>query len=121
MPFAPCSPFSHNVHQQPKVVGIASTLKLIAKTSSVKSLSDDNPGTIPKGGHWVDITEEGTIVVIEQPEGQTCAAIGGIMAVRMKLRGAAACVVDGRVRDLEELSKSELPVSTSLDGFVECS
>ena len=96
---------------------MASTLKLVAKTSTVKPLSDDDPGTIPKGHHWVDMTESGTVVVIEQPAGQTCAAIGGIMAARMKMRGAAACVVDGRVRDLEELRESELPVSTSLDGF----
>ena len=121
MPYAPGSPFSYSSKDQPKIVGLASTLKLIAKASTVKALSDDDPGTIPKGGHWVDMTEQGTVVVIEQPDGQTCAAVGGIMAARMKLRGVFACVVDGRVRDLEELRESELPVSTSLDDFSQCS
>lgn len=51
-------------------------------------------------------------MVIEQPEGQSCAAIGGIMALRMKTRGAMGCVVGGRVRDLEELNNCGLPVST---------
>ena len=61
------------------------------------------------------MADEGTVVVIEQPEEQTCAAIGGIMAVRMKARSVKGVVVGGRVRDVEELKDSGLPVSlTSL-------
>ena len=67
---------------------------------------------IPKGSHWVDMTEPGSIVVIDQPEGQKCAAVGGIMAQRMKIRGVAGCVVGGRVRDMAELKESQLPVSS---------
>jgi regulator of RNase E activity RraA len=75
------------------------------------SLPESDPGAMPKGKHWVDMADEGTVLVIEQPSGQTCAAIGGIMATRMKVRGVEACVVGGRVRDLTELRKSGLPVS----------
>jgi regulator of RNase E activity RraA len=67
--------------------------------------------TVPKGSHWVDLTEPGSIVVIDQPEDQKCAAVGGIMALRMKARGVAGCVVGGRVRDMAELQDSQLPVS----------
>lgn len=80
---------------------------------SKHSKPDTTPPTenlVPKGSHWVDLTEPGSIVVIEQPEGQKCAAVGGIMAERMKVRGVAGCVVGGRVRDLPELRSSELPV-----------
>ena len=66
---------------------------------------------MPKGSHWVDLTEPGSIIVIDQPKGQKCAAVGGIMAQRMKIRGVAGCVVGGRVRDLAELKESQLPVS----------
>ena len=69
---------------------------------------------VPDGKHWVDMTEEGTIVVIDQPEGQSCAAIGGIMANRMKTNGVEGCVVGGRIRDLAELKASGLPVSFDL-------
>lgn len=69
---------------------------------------------MPKGSHWVDLTEPGTIVVIEQPEGQKCAAVGGIMAQRMKVRGAAGCVVGGRVRDFAELKNSGLTVGGTI-------
>lgn len=111
-PYAPTSPCMGLSKEQPKVVGQASTLKLMAKDSEAgPSLPESDPTTIPKGQHWADLTDEGTIMVIEQPEGQFCAAIGGIMALRMKIRGVRGCVVGGRVRDLEELSSCGLPVS----------
>ena len=92
--------------EQPKVIGPASTLKLVAKEWGTSHLD-----SIPKGQHWVDLTDEGTVVVIEQPDGQSCAAIGGIMALRMKTRGVKGCVVGGRVRDLGELNSCGFPVS----------
>lgn len=61
------------------------------------------------------MTEADTVMVIEQPEGQSCAAIGGIMANKMKVNGVLACVVAGRVRDIEELKASGLPVSDDPD------
>jgi regulator of RNase E activity RraA len=65
---------------------------------------------IPDGKHWVDLTEPESIVLISQPRGQICAALGGIMALRMKMRNAAGVVVHGRVRDVEELRETGLPV-----------
>ncbi|KAJ8612743.1 hypothetical protein MRB53_037319 [Persea americana] len=38
-------------------------------------------------------------MVLSQPQGQTCAVLGGIMALRMKLRGASAIVGDIVVAD----------------------
>ncbi|OAP55045.1 hypothetical protein AYL99_10745 [Fonsecaea erecta] len=92
-----------------KVIAPACTLKLVSKTATPDS---DPPveNAIPKGSHWVDLTEPGTIVVIDQPQGQKCAAVGGIMAQRMKIRGVAGCVVGGRVRDLAELKDAQLPI-----------
>lgn len=81
------------------------------KSDQIEPRSSDDPHAIPKGSHWADETEEDTILVIEQPATQTCAAVGGIMAARMKIRGLRGCVVSGRVRDLAELKKSGLPVS----------
>lgn len=59
------------------------------------------------------MTESGAVVVIDQPEAQYCASIGGIMAQRMKIRGVAGCVVGGRCRDFTELRETGLPVSRS--------
>lgn len=94
-----------------KVIAPACTLKLVPKHSSPAAPPPPPANsTIPKGSHWVDLTEAGSVVVIDQPEGQNCAAVGGIMAQRMKARGVAACVVGGRVRDMAELKESKLPV-----------
>lgn len=57
----------------------------------------------------------GSVVVMSQPEGQKCAVLGGIMALRMKVLGVKGVVVSGRVRDLEELKETELPVSEKYD------
>jgi hypothetical protein len=92
-----------------KVIAPACTLKLVPKHSPPES-TPAAENSIPKGSHWVDLTEPGTVVVIDQPEGQKCAAVGGMMAQRMKLRGVAGCVIGGRFRDLAELRESQLPV-----------
>lgn len=113
VPYAPCAPWAPR-SGQPTIIGRVSTLKLIDKLDTLtQAVDDDDMRAIPKGNHWADVTEAGTILVIEQPTHQTCAAVGGIMAMRMKVRGLVGCVVGGRVRDLTELSNSGLPVSLS--------
>ena len=74
-----------------KVIAAASTLKYVDKANKIDPLPADSPNAIPKGSHWADETEPGTVLVIEQPEGQTNAAIGGIMAMRMQMRGLVGC------------------------------
>jgi regulator of RNase E activity RraA len=75
------------------------------------NLSDTRP--------YADYTESGTIVVISQPPGQSCAVVGGIMAARMQHLGAEGIVVDGRVRDITALNQTQLPIwskATSVIG-----
>lgn len=50
------------------------------------------------------------MAILDQPHGQFCAVLGGIMAVRMSYLGVKGTVVNGRVRDLGELRESKLPV-----------
>ncbi|CZS98961.1 related to dlpA protein [Rhynchosporium graminicola] len=74
---------------------------------------------IPSDQHYVDRTQPETIVVIQQPEGQICAVLGGIMALRMKVLNAKGVVVSGRVRDVVELESTGLPIwakATSIVG-----
>ncbi|RMZ91331.1 hypothetical protein DV736_g1412, partial [Chaetothyriales sp. CBS 134916] len=97
-------------HRYGKVIAPARTLKLVSKGAKIEALPEGSKHAVPKGSHWADITESGTILVIEQPEGQGCAAVGGIMAQKMKFNGVEACVVSGRVRDQQELKDSELPI-----------
>jgi regulator of RNase E activity RraA len=87
----------------------ASTVLFASKDG--KDASQLPPGNIPSGKHYVDLTEPETIVVLNQPYGQKCAVLGGIMALRMKVLNAKGVVVHGRVRDVEELKLTGLPVS----------
>jgi regulator of RNase E activity RraA len=87
-----------------------------ASTVIFTSKSEDAPShypaaNIPAGKHWVDLTQPETIVVMSQPEGQKCAVLGGILALRMKVLNAKGVVVSGRVRDVVELGETGLPVS----------
>jgi regulator of RNase E activity RraA len=65
---------------------------------------------IPKDVHWADLAQPGAFAVLKQPPGQTNAICGGIMALRMKVRRVKGIIVAGRVRDLDELRSTNLPV-----------
>ncbi|KAI1625918.1 ribonuclease E inhibitor RraA/Dimethylmenaquinone methyltransferase [Exophiala viscosa] len=108
-PFALPQSSAANQNTTNKIIAPACTVKLVPKQSPPDS-TPPAENTIPKGSHWVDLTESGSVVVIDQPEGQKCAAVGGMMAARMKIRGVAGCIVGGRVRDITELKSSELPI-----------
>lgn len=107
-----------------KVLAPASTFLMVPKaTMSFPSPppAPDNvpPSNLPDARPYADYTETGTIVVISQPVGQSCAVVGGIMAARMKYLGAEGLVVDGRVRDLVALNETQLPIwskGTSIIG-----
>jgi regulator of RNase E activity RraA len=92
-------------------ITIAPASTVLFTSKEAKEASILPPGNIPPGSHYVDLTVPDTIVVLNQPEGQKCAVLGGIMALRMKVLNAEGVVVHGRVRDVEELRSTGLPVS----------
>jgi hypothetical protein len=87
----------------------ASTVLFASKAG--KDAAQLPEGNIPSGQHYVDLTQSDSIVILSQPEDQKCAVLGGIMALRMKVLNARGIVVHGRVRDIEELKSTDLPVS----------
>ncbi|GKZ40148.1 hypothetical protein AbraIFM66950_002644, partial [Aspergillus brasiliensis] len=89
-----------------KLIAPASTLQFIPKSTPISN----TPNSIPASTHWSDLTTPSTILVISQPPNQHCAVVGGIMALRMKVRGVLGVVVDGRVRDRAELKASGLGI-----------
>lgn len=96
----------------PKIIGYASTVKFIPKDDPLPTESQDEKHGFKAGSHWVDHTDANTIVLLDQPRGQKCAILGGIMASRMKVRGVRGAIVNGRVRDLAEIRSLGFPVST---------
>ncbi len=56
--------------------------------------------------------EPGDVVVLTMPEPEAVALVGDLLATQAKAHGAAALLVDGAVRDLEELVELGLPIWT---------
>ena len=54
--------------------------------------------------------ERGDVLVLAVAESRAVAVIGGLMAMQAKARGAAAILVDGPVRDVDELCELGVPV-----------
>ncbi|EEQ84893.1 DlpA domain-containing protein [Blastomyces dermatitidis ER-3] len=107
----PFSPSRINFENQPKIIAPVSTFKFIPKDDPVpEDTSPSKEHSFPPRHHWVDCAQPGTVVFIEQPAGQYCANVGGIMAARMKVLGVKGVVVDGRVRDLAELRSTQLQI-----------
>lgn len=80
---------------------------------------DTPPSNLQDSTPYSDHTQPGTIVLISQPPGQSCAVLGGIHGLRIAHLKASAIVVDGRVRDLSTLRSIGIPVwsrGTSIIG-----
>ena len=65
---------------------------------------------IPPGQVWSDMAVPDSMVVIQAPEGQRNAVVGGIHMRRLERLQVNSLVVDGRIRDQRELEKLDLPV-----------
>ena len=60
-------------------------------------------------GAMIDAAEAGDVIVVEMG-GAACSTWGGMASLAAKLKGIAGLVVDGGVRDLEEMIAFEFPV-----------
>ncbi|MBN2588582.1 MAG: hypothetical protein JXA96_01870 [Sedimentisphaerales bacterium] len=58
----------------------------------------------------IDSAHEGEVGIIVVEDGLNIAGIGGLMATTAKSRGLAGMVIDGGVRDIEEITSLGLPV-----------
>lgn len=86
-----------------RIVAPISTMLYITKAKAdCISFQESSPSesNIPKDKHWTECSAPGSVVLIQQPQGQTCALIGDIIATRLKLRGILGVVAVGRTRDV---------------------
>jgi regulator of RNase E activity RraA len=66
--------------------------------------------TLKDGTGMIDIAQEGEVGIIIVEDGLNIAGIGGLMATAAKSRNLAGMVIDGGVRDIEEITRLGLPV-----------
>ena len=60
----------------------------------------------------IEHIQPGEVLVLTMPEPQPVALIGELLATQVKVRGAAAILVDAACRDVEELARLGLPIWT---------
>lgn len=58
----------------------------------------------------IDAAPAGSVYVMVLPDGTDIAAMGGLMATAMKVRGLAGAVLDAAVRDLPQIQRIQFPV-----------
>ena len=58
----------------------------------------------------IGVLEPGDVLVIAMPEPEAVALMGDLLATQAKVHGAAAVLIDGAVRDVEELAEIGLPI-----------
>lgn len=99
------SPLSDN---QKRVAGFAVTIQQMRRRPP-----QDGRG-LGKHGVVVDeIAQPGDIVVVEASQITNASTLGGLQALRAKVRGLAGLVVNGLIRDAAEIAKLGLPVYSS--------
>jgi regulator of RNase E activity RraA len=81
-------------------------LAMVGRALPVHATGDDN-GPIARA---VAVAEPGDVLVVDGAGREAVALVGGIMARRALVRGVAGIVVDGSVRDLDELVELGLPI-----------
>ncbi len=74
-------------------------------SAGAKGTTVPSESNLPTGKHVSDCLSPGTIAVMQQPVGQIVAAVGDIIATRLRDRGLHGIVVDGRTRDIESCSE----------------
>ena len=58
----------------------------------------------------IERIQPGEVLVLTMPEPRPVALVGELLATQVKVRGAAAILVDAAVRDVEELRELGLPI-----------
>lgn len=84
-------------------VGCAVTVKEVTGVLGTYTNADFKLGQV------IDSAQAGDVIVIDNA-GQQVSTWGGIAALAAKLRGIAGLVVDGGVRDLDEIREFDFPV-----------
>ena len=99
------------------VTAQAATMRGIGRVGGVKGRIAGTAVTLslPLGGvnmlkMAMELTRPGDVLVVAARGSTDFAMFGGLLAVGMKKRGVAAMIVDGMVRDAEEIVESGFPI-----------
>jgi len=103
---------SHHENVLATIKGVAPGFRFAGPALTVKELTGD-PGTYTSAdfavGAMIDAAEAGDVIVVEEG-GVPYSTWGGMASLAAKTKGVAGLIVDGGVRDLEEIVAFDFPV-----------
>jgi len=77
---------------------------------TVKMVEASDKTSPSLSGNYVDLIPEGAVAVVQAPRHLKNACLGGLLAERAQIRGAAGIVLDGNMRDVEDMERLGFPV-----------
>ena len=89
-----------------RVVGLARTLRYVPNR---EDLFKTHGGGFNAQKHAIDSVNEGEILVMEARGEKGTGTVGDILALRAQVRGAAAIITDGGVRDFTAVAGLDMP------------
>jgi regulator of RNase E activity RraA len=93
---------------QPRLVGPAFTLRFVPAREDMATPESLASPTSTRGA--IEAMPDGCIAVVDAMRIDDVGIMGDILCARMRVRGVAALVTDGAVRDLEGVLNTGLPV-----------
>ncbi len=104
--------FIQNVHRVtpgPTMVGLAYTLRTIPSREDLDHLGsfETRQNAQRKA---IEECPEGAVFVVDSRGDAGAASMGGILAMRLQVRGAAGIVTDGGVRDTPDIAAMDIPL-----------
>ncbi len=67
-------------------------------------------GPLPELMNVLDTAPAGSVFVMVLEDGADYAAVGGLMATTLRMRGVVGAVVDGSIRDLPQIKRIQFPI-----------
>ncbi|MBE4720358.1 fumarylacetoacetate hydrolase family protein [Pseudarthrobacter sp. AB1] len=95
-----------STHPEKRIVGLARTLRYVPNR---EDLFKTHGGGFNAQKKAIDSVNEGEILVMEARGEKGTGTIGDILALRAQVRGAAAIITDGGVRDFSAVAAMDMP------------
>ncbi|QNE14539.1 fumarylacetoacetate hydrolase family protein [Pseudarthrobacter sp. NBSH8] len=95
-----------STHPEKRIVGLARTLRYVPNR---EDLFKTHGGGFNAQKKAIDSVNEGEILVMEARGEKGTGTIGDILALRAQVRGAAAIITDGGVRDFAAVAAMDMP------------
>ncbi len=95
---------------RPPIVGHALTVRYLPERTTAGHPERPHAPSHLAGSGLFDLASPGDVVVIDAQGSGECSVLGGIAARAAQAAGVAGCIIDGAIRDIDEVAETGLAV-----------